>query len=113
MAGFRELEGPAIGSPPMSSEWPTACSRNTGTFCRMKRPKPSREAVCRCSGPRFPSRRSEFAEPGAGALPASDFVVQQATRHGWRNKGPRPATIAFFTLDGSDLLSLDGKVNRV
>jgi hypothetical protein len=46
------------------------------------------------------------------ALPASDFVVQQATRHGRRNKGPRPATIAFFTLDGSDLLSLDGKVNR-
>src|ERR1700716_575883 len=131
MAGFRELEGPEIGSPPMSSEWPTACSRNTGTFCRMKRPKPSREAVCRCSGPRFPSRRSEFAAPGSCAivldgelwlehddgetvaLPASDFVVQQATRHGWRNKGPRPATIAFFTLDGSDLLSLDGKVNRV
>jgi hypothetical protein len=57
MSGFRELEGREIGSPPMSSEWPTACSRNTGMFCRMKRPKPSREAVCRCSGPRFRSER--------------------------------------------------------
>jgi hypothetical protein len=32
-------------------------SRNTGMFCRMRRPKRSREAVCRCSGPRFPSER--------------------------------------------------------
>jgi hypothetical protein len=48
MAGFRGLEGPEIGSPPMLSEWPTACSRNTGMFCRMKRPKRSRESVCRC-----------------------------------------------------------------
>src|ERR1700720_608193 len=59
MAGFREPEGPEIGSPPMSSEWPTACSRNTGMFYRMKRRKPSREAACRCSGPRFPSDRSQ------------------------------------------------------
>jgi Cupin domain len=29
-------------------------------------------------------------------LSAGDIVVQQATRHGWRNKGQRPATIAFF-----------------
>src|SRR5947209_11609561 len=111
MAGFRELEGREIGSPPMSSGWSTACSRNTGMFCRMKGPKPSRVAVCRCSGPRFPSRRSEFAAPGSCAtvldaelwlehddgetvvLPAGDFVVQQATRHGWRNKarGPPPS----------------------
>ena len=59
MAGSRELEGPEIGSLPMSSEWPTACSRNTGMFCRMKRPRPGREAVCRCSGPRFPSERNQ------------------------------------------------------
>src|SRR4030088_667932 len=130
MAGFRELESPEIGSPPMSSEWPTACSRNTGTFCRMKRTKPCREAVGRCTGPRFPSRTSEFAAPGSCAtvldgelwlehddgwtvaLPASDFVVQQATRYGWRNKGPPPATIAFFTLDGSSLVTPDGKLTR-
>ena len=28
-------------------------------------------------------------------LVAGDIVVQQATRHGWRNKGENPATIAF------------------
>src|ERR1700730_15101722 len=33
----------------------TQTKANVGMFCRMKRPKPSREAVCRCSGPRFPS----------------------------------------------------------
>jgi mannose-6-phosphate isomerase-like protein (cupin superfamily) len=32
-------------------------------------------------------------------LSAGDIVVQQATRHGWRNRGQRPATIAFFMLD--------------
>jgi hypothetical protein len=31
-------------------------------------------------------------------LSAGDLVVQQATRHGWRNKGERPATIAFVIL---------------
>src|SRR5712672_2922528 len=31
-------------------------------------------------------------------LSAGDVVVQQATRHGWRNKGKRPATIAFVML---------------
>jgi quercetin dioxygenase-like cupin family protein len=31
-------------------------------------------------------------------LCAGDIVVQQATRHGWRNKGQRPATIVFFML---------------
>jgi hypothetical protein len=31
-------------------------------------------------------------------LSAGDIVVQQATRHGWRNKGERPATIAFVML---------------
>jgi predicted SnoaL-like aldol condensation-catalyzing enzyme len=31
-------------------------------------------------------------------LSAGDIVVQQATRHGWRNKSDRPATIAFFML---------------
>jgi hypothetical protein len=30
--------------------------------CRMKRRKPSREAVCRCSGQRFPSERSQLRE---------------------------------------------------
>jgi len=34
-------------------------------------------------------------------LDAGDIVVQQATRHGWRNKGERPATIAFVMLGGS------------
>ena len=29
---------------------------------------------------------------------AGDIVVQQATRHGWRNKGQRSATIAFVAL---------------
>src|SRR5256886_15647611 len=57
--GFSGTGSPGIGSPPMSSEWPTACSRNTGMFCRMKRPKGNREAVCRCLGPRFPSERSQ------------------------------------------------------
>jgi hypothetical protein len=31
-------------------------------------------------------------------LSAGDIVVQQATRHGWRKKGERPATIAFVML---------------
>jgi hypothetical protein len=31
-------------------------------------------------------------------LSAGDSVVQQATRHGWRNKSERPATIAFVML---------------
>ena len=31
-------------------------------------------------------------------LTAGDIVVQQATRHGWRNKGEHPATIAFVML---------------
>ena len=31
-------------------------------------------------------------------LSAGDIVVQQATRHGWRNKGEHPATIAFVML---------------
>src|SRR5258707_11108565 len=31
-------------------------------------------------------------------LVAGDVVVQQATRHGWRNKGEHPATIAFVML---------------
>jgi quercetin dioxygenase-like cupin family protein len=31
-------------------------------------------------------------------LSGGDIVVQQATRHGWRNKGERPATIAFVML---------------
>jgi hypothetical protein len=28
-------------------------------FCRMRRPKRRREAVCRCSGPCFPSERGQ------------------------------------------------------
>ena len=31
-------------------------------------------------------------------LVAGDIVVQQATRHGWRNKGEHPATILFVML---------------
>ena len=31
-------------------------------------------------------------------LSAGDIVVQQATRHGWRNKSERPAMIAFVML---------------
>ena len=31
-------------------------------------------------------------------LSAGDVVVQQATRHGWRNQGEHPATIAFVML---------------
>ncbi len=34
-------------------------------------------------------------------LVAGDIVVQQATRHGWRNKTERPATIAFVMLGAS------------
>jgi hypothetical protein len=34
-------------------------------------------------------------------LDAGDIVVQQATRHGWRNKGESPATILFVMLGGS------------
>jgi uncharacterized cupin superfamily protein len=34
-------------------------------------------------------------------LDAGDIVVQQATRHGWRNKTERPATIAFVMLGAS------------
>src|SRR5712672_2097717 len=64
MAGFREPETPEIGLSSMLFEWPTACSRNTGMCWRMKRPKPSLKAVCRCSGRHFPSERSEFAAPG-------------------------------------------------
>lgn len=33
-------------------------------------------------------------------LSAGDVVVQQATRHGWRNLGKHPATIAFVMLAG-------------
>ena len=33
-------------------------------------------------------------------LQPGDIVVQQATRHGWRNKGTRPATIAFVMFSG-------------
>ena len=29
---------------------------------------------------------------------AGDIVIQPRTRHGWRNKGERPATIAFVML---------------
>lgn len=31
-------------------------------------------------------------------LEKGDIVVQQATRHGWRNRGEHPATIAFVML---------------
>ena len=31
-------------------------------------------------------------------LSKGDVVVQQGTRHGWRNKGDKPATIAFVML---------------
>jgi hypothetical protein len=34
-------------------------------------------------------------------LTAGDVVVQQATRHGWRNKSEQPATIAFIMLGAS------------
>jgi hypothetical protein len=35
-------------------------------------------------------------------LSAADIVVQQATRHGWRNKTERPATIAFVMLGAKE-----------
>src|SRR5882762_8837656 len=53
MAAFPTPEGRGIGSLPMSSALPMTCSRSTGMFCRTKRPKPSRKAVCRCSGLNF------------------------------------------------------------
>lgn len=34
-------------------------------------------------------------------LSAGDIVVQQATRHGWRNKAERPGTVVFFMLGAS------------
>ena len=39
---FSNTGGRKTGSPPMSSASPTACSLNTGTFCRTRRPKPNR-----------------------------------------------------------------------
>jgi len=43
----------------------------------------------------------ELDDGEAVHLSAGDIVVQQATRHGWRNKSERPATIAFVML-GAD-----------
>lgn len=40
----------------------------------------------------------ELAEGETVHLVPGDFIVQQATRHGWRNNGERPATIAFVML---------------
>jgi quercetin dioxygenase-like cupin family protein len=40
-------------------------------------------------------------------LSADDVVVQQATRHGWRNKGEHPATIAFVMLGARTRLVRD------
>jgi len=37
-------------------------------------------------------------ERGFAGASVRDIVVQQATRHGWRNKGEHPATIAFVML---------------
>jgi quercetin dioxygenase-like cupin family protein len=34
-------------------------------------------------------------------LTGGDIVVQQATRHAWRNKSDQPATIAFIMLGAS------------
>src|SRR5271156_4248600 len=33
-------------------------------------------------------------------------IVQQATRHGWRNKGERPATVAFVMLGAAPASSV-------
>ncbi|MEI9984455.1 MAG: cupin domain-containing protein [Aliidongia sp.] len=41
----------------------------------------------------------ELDDGATTALSAGDIVVQQATRHGWRNRSELPATIAFFMLD--------------
>ena len=40
----------------------------------------------------------ELDDGEAVHLHAGDIVIQQATRHGWRNKSERPATIAFVML---------------
>ena len=40
----------------------------------------------------------ELDDGNAVHLRAGDIVVQQATRHGWRNKSQRPATVVFFML---------------
>jgi hypothetical protein len=51
-----------------------ACRRGRGNESRrMKRPKPSREAVCRCSGPRFPSDRSQSL---SRTLPIDDVSAE-------------------------------------
>src|SRR5205807_1782550 len=44
----QEAAGRLPGLPPILSGSRTAASPNTGMFCRMKRPKPNRKAVCRC-----------------------------------------------------------------
>jgi quercetin dioxygenase-like cupin family protein len=44
----------------------------------------------------------ELDDGATAHLTAGDLVVQQGTLHGWRNKGSRPATIAFFILGGDD-----------
>src|SRR5690349_261248 len=53
-------------------------SRNTGMSCRMKRPKGSREAVCRCSGPRFPSERSQSLSSRFSPLSPKDQLKPNA-----------------------------------
>ncbi|WP_245439801.1 cupin domain-containing protein [Microvirga aerophila] len=35
-------------------------------------------------------------------LNQGDVVIQQATRHAWRNKGDRPATMAFVLVGASE-----------
>jgi quercetin dioxygenase-like cupin family protein len=43
----------------------------------------------------------ELDEGETAHLVAEDLVVEQATRHGWRNKGACPATIGFVMLGSS------------
>ena len=61
-----------IGSPPTSSAWLTACSPNTGTFCRTKQPRASRKAVYRCSGPNF---LAQIVGERARTLPAAIVIL--------------------------------------
>jgi predicted SnoaL-like aldol condensation-catalyzing enzyme len=45
-----------------------------------------------------PPRRDKIGLAVGVRLHAGDMVIQRATRHGWRNKSQRPATIAFVLL---------------
>jgi len=95
------VHGRFSGSPPILSEWPTAYSRNTGMFCRMRRPKRSREAVCRCSGRRFPSERGQSLNNWFSPLNPK----KQPKPNSWQGGMPAVGLLAFPRLSASRYLT--------